>query len=47
LKLLRTKNSMILAINHPTCKNQIEAKSSHFTNLYTGLQADSSKDIGM
>jgi hypothetical protein len=26
LKLLGTKNSMIFAINHPTCKNKTEAK---------------------
>jgi hypothetical protein len=26
VKLLGTKNSMIFAINHPTCKNKTEAK---------------------
>jgi hypothetical protein len=28
--LLGTKNSMIFAINHPTCKNKIEAKKFSF-----------------
>jgi hypothetical protein len=30
LKLLGTKNSMIFAINHPTCKNKNEAKKFSF-----------------
>jgi hypothetical protein len=30
LKLLGTKNSMIFAINHPTCKNKTEAKKFSF-----------------
>jgi len=35
LKLLGTKNSMIFAINHPTCKNKTEAKKFLIlTNLY-------------
>jgi hypothetical protein len=30
LKLPGTKNSMIFAINHPTCKNKTEAKKFSF-----------------
>jgi hypothetical protein len=30
LNLLGTKNSMIFAINHPTCKNKTEAKKFSF-----------------
>jgi len=30
LKLLGTKNSMIFAINNPTCKNKTEAKKFSF-----------------
>ena len=45
-KLLGTKNSMIFAINHPTCKNKTEAKKFlTLTNLYRCLQADSPEDI--
>jgi len=45
-KLLGTKNSMIFAINHPTCKNKTEAKKFSFlTNLYRCLQPDSPEDI--
>ena len=44
LKLLRTKNSMIFAINHPTCKNNTEAKKFSFlqnsTNAMSSLQHD-------
>jgi hypothetical protein len=35
LKLLGTKNSMIVAINHPTCKNKTEAKK-----FVSGLPSD-------
>ena len=46
LKLLGTKNSMIFAINHPTCKNKTEAKKfSCLTNLYRWLRAVSPEDI--
>ena len=35
LKLLGTKNSMIFAINHPTCNNKTEVKKFLIlTNLY-------------
>jgi hypothetical protein len=35
LKLLGTKNSMIFAINHPTCKNKTGANKFRIvTNLY-------------
>jgi hypothetical protein len=46
VKLLGTKNSMIFAINHPTCKNKTEAKKFLIlTNLYRCLQAVSPEDI--
>jgi hypothetical protein len=46
LKLLGTKNSMIFAINHPTCKNKTGAKKFlSLTNLYRCLRADSPEDI--
>ena len=46
VKLLGTKNSMIFAINHPTCKNKTEAKKFLIlTNLYRCLQAVSTEDI--
>jgi hypothetical protein len=46
LKLLGTKNSMIFAINHPTCKNKTEAKKFSFlTNLYRWEQGVSPEDI--
>jgi hypothetical protein len=46
LKLLGTKNSMIFAINHPTCKNKAEAKKfSCLTNLYRRLRDVSPEDI--
>ncbi len=35
LKLLGTKNSMIFAINHPTCKNKTEAKKFSFLQIST------------
>jgi hypothetical protein len=42
LKLLGTKNSMIFAINHPTCNNKTEVKKFLIlTNLYKCLRADS------
>jgi hypothetical protein len=45
-KLLGTKNSMIFAINHPTCKNKTGAKKFLIlTNLYRCLQAVSPEDI--
>jgi hypothetical protein len=48
VKLLGTKNSMIFAINHPTCKNKSEAKKFLIlTNLYRCLQAVSPEDIGI
>jgi hypothetical protein len=38
LKLPGTKNSMIFAINHPTCKNKTEAKKFLIlTNLYSAF----------
>jgi hypothetical protein len=44
LKLLGTKNSIIFAINHPTCKNKTEAKKFSFlqnsTNAVSSLQQD-------
>jgi hypothetical protein len=46
VKLLGTKNSMIFAIDHPTCKNKTEAKKFLIlTNLYRCLQAVSPEDI--
>jgi hypothetical protein len=46
LKLLGTKNSMIFAINHPTCNNKTEAKKFlRLTNLYRCSRADSAEDI--
>jgi hypothetical protein len=46
LKPLGMKNSMIFAINHPTCKNKTEAKKFLIsTNLYRCLRADSPEDI--
>ena len=46
LKLLGMKNSIIFAINHPTCKNKAEAKKFSFlTNLYRYLPADSPEHI--
>ncbi len=46
VKLLGTKNSMIFAINHPTCRNKTEAKKFLIlTNLYRCLQAVSPEDI--
>jgi len=46
VKLLGTKNSMIFAINHPTCKNKTEAKKFLIlTNLYRCVQAVSPEDI--
>jgi hypothetical protein len=38
VKLLGMKNSMIFAINHPTCKNKTEAKKFLIlTNLYRSI----------
>jgi hypothetical protein len=34
LKLLGTKNSMIFAINHPTCKNKTQAKKFSFFDKF-------------
>jgi hypothetical protein len=46
LKLLGTKNSMIFAINHPTCKNKTGAKKFRIlTNLYRCLQAVSPEGV--
>jgi hypothetical protein len=46
LKLLGTKNSMIFAINHPTCNNKTEVKKFLIlTNLYKCLRADSPEPI--
>ena len=46
LKLLGTKNSMIFAINHPTCNNKTEVKKFLIlTNLYKCLRADSPEHI--
>ena len=46
LKLPGTKNSMIFAINHPTCKNKTEAeKFLILTNLYRCLQAVSPEGV--
>jgi len=46
VKLLGTKNSMIFAIDHPTCKNKTEAKKFLIlTNLYGCLRAVSPEDI--
>ena len=48
LKLLGTKNSIIFAINHPTCNNKTEVKKFFIlTNLYKCFQADSLEDIGI
>ena len=39
IKLLGTKNSMIFAINHPTCNNKTEVKKFLIlTNLYKCLR---------
>ena len=48
LKLPGMKNSMIFAINHPTCKNKTEAKKFWLlTNLYRchGCAAPRSRDV--
>jgi hypothetical protein len=38
LKLLGMKNSMIFAINHPTCKNKTGAKKFSFSQISTDLR---------
>jgi hypothetical protein len=42
LKLLGTQNSMIFAINHPTCKNKTEAKKFSFASANLSISTPTS-----